>query len=130
MNLNLAIIRPEKLSAVQAALEKQDANLISVGQVLGDGREPGDTEIYRGREVHVRRPKLRLEIVTDDLLVEGVAEAVVRAAAPGGAWQNRNSQVIVLPVEACVHICQKEPESAASEIGGARRWPASQLKRN
>jgi len=129
MKLIVTIIRPEKLSAVQAALEKQDADLISISQVLGDGREPGDTEIYRGREVHVRRPKLRLEIVAEDLLVEGVVEAVVRAAASGGAWQSGDGQVLVLPVETSVRVCEREAEPATNEIGRARRWAAALLKR-
>jgi nitrogen regulatory protein P-II 1 len=129
MKLILAIIRPEKLSAVQSALEKQDADLISVSQVLGDGREPGDTEIYRGREVHVRRPKLRLEIVTDDLLADGVVEAVARAAAPGSAWQSGDGQVLVLPVETSVRACAGGPEPAANDVSRARRWAASLLRR-
>jgi nitrogen regulatory protein P-II 2 len=48
MKLIIAIIRPEKLAAVQAALHEREACLISVSQVLGDGREPGRTGIYRG----------------------------------------------------------------------------------
>ena len=81
MKLVIAIIQPEKLEAVEAALKEQKVSLTSVSQVLGDGGEPGYTETYRGRVVHVRRPKLRLEIAVHDLLVEPVAEAIAYAAS-------------------------------------------------
>lgn len=129
MKLIVAIIRPEKLDVVAAALEKQDACLLSVCQVLSDGREPGYTEVYRGREVRVRRPKLRVEAMTEDLLVEGVVEALARAAAPGGPWRSGDGQVFVLPVEASVPVCEREREPATGESGNGRRWPMSLLKR-
>ena len=129
MKLIVAIIRPEKLDAVLAALENQDACVLSVCQVLGDGREPGYTEVYRGREVRVRRPKLRLEVMAEDLLVEGVVEALARAAAPGGPWRSGDGQVLVLPVEASVPICEREREPTAGRTGNGRRWPLSLLNR-
>ena len=76
MKLIIAIIRPENLEVVQAALHERKACLISVSQVLGDGREPGRTGIYRGTEFRVRRPKLRLEIAADDRGVEAAVEAI------------------------------------------------------
>ena len=54
MKLIIAIIRPAKLAAVQAALTEVKACLISVSQVLGGGREPGRTGIYRGVEFRVQ----------------------------------------------------------------------------
>jgi nitrogen regulatory protein P-II 1 len=129
MKLVVAIIRPEKLDAVQAALQEQDAWLMSVAQALGDGRGPGYAEVYRGREVQVRRPKLRLEIVAEDHLVEGVVEAVARAAAPGGPWRNGDGQILVLPVEATVPVCEQEREPATGTTGNGRHWSMSLLKR-
>jgi nitrogen regulatory protein P-II 1 len=125
MKLIVAVIRPEKLDAVAVALEDQDVCVLSVSQVLGDGREPGYTEVYRGREVRVRRPKLRLEIVAEDILVNGAVEALTRAAAPGGPWRSGDGQVLVLPVDASVPICEREREPATN----GRRWPLSPLKR-
>ena len=129
MKLVVAIIRPEKLDAVQAALQEQDAWLMSVAQALGDGRGPGYAEVYRGREVQVRRPKLRLEIVAEDHLVEGVVEAVARAAAPGGPWRNGDGQILVLPVEASVPICERDNEPTGGGPSSRPRWPLSLLKR-
>ena len=50
MKLIIAIIRPEKLAAVQAALDEQEACLMSVSELLGDGCEPGCTGRYPGME--------------------------------------------------------------------------------
>jgi nitrogen regulatory protein P-II 2 len=87
MKLIIAIIRPEKLAAVQAALTELKACLISVSQVLGGGREPGRTGMYRGVEFRVQPPKLRLEIAADDWLVEGAVEAIMRAESTGHSGQ-------------------------------------------
>src|SRR5262245_60728424 len=102
MKLIVAIIRPECLEVVQAALQEAGAALLSVSQVVGDGREPGFTEIYRGREVRVRRPKLRLEVAADETLVPRAVDAIARAAAtgdPGGV-----GNVFVMHLDECVGI--------------------------
>jgi nitrogen regulatory protein PII len=53
MKLIIAIVRPEKLAAVQAAIDEREASLMAVSQVLADQREPGCTGIYRGSEFHI-----------------------------------------------------------------------------
>jgi nitrogen regulatory protein P-II 1 len=115
--------------AVVAALENQDAYLLSMCQVLGDGREPGYTEVYRGRAVRVRNPKLRLEVMAEDLLVEGVVEAFACAAAPGDPWRSGDGQILFLPVEASVPICERDREPMAGGPSNGRRWPLSLLNR-
>src|SRR5262245_24262943 len=102
MKLIIAVIRPEQLAAVEAALSTQEVCLMSVSQVLGDGREPGYTEIYRGREVRTRRPKIRLEIAADNLFVDDAVDAIVQAASSGDAWQAGDGQVFVLPIDECL----------------------------
>jgi nitrogen regulatory protein PII len=83
MKLIIAIIGPEKLEVVEATLHEREACLMSVSQVLGDGREPDSTTIYRATEFRVRRPKLRLEAVVDDWLVEAAVEAIAHPGSTG-----------------------------------------------
>ena len=60
MKLIVAIIRPEKLEAVQNALAERDVYLMTVSDVRGCGRQRGFTEVYRGTEVQIRLvPKLK-----------------------------------------------------------------------
>jgi nitrogen regulatory protein P-II 1 len=104
MKLVVAVIRPEKLEAVQAALQEAEACLLCVSQVVGDRRDDGFTEIYRGREVRVPRPKLRLEIAVNDALVQGTVEVIARAASIGGPGRQGNGNVFVMQLEACLCI--------------------------
>src|SRR5262245_10177838 len=111
MKLIVAIIRPEKLQAVQASLPEPEACLLSVSQVVGDGREAGFTEIYRGREVRVPRPKLRLEIAVTDALVQGAVESITRAVSTGysGGGHLGNGNVYVMQLDGCVRIPGGDP---------------------
>ncbi|OAI48316.1 hypothetical protein AYO44_07350 [Planctomycetaceae bacterium SCGC AG-212-F19] len=80
MKLIVAIIHPEQLTAVQAALNKRGVQLMTVSEVLDCGAATGATEIYRGREF--RRPvaKLRLEITVPDPFLDATLAALERAA--------------------------------------------------
>ena len=102
MKMIVAIIRPERLEAVQAALDARQVYLASVSQVLGDRREPGHTEIYRGRQFRVPPAKLRLEIVANDGFVDPAVEAIVRAGTTGRAG---DGEVFVLQLAERVRIC-------------------------
>ena len=80
MKMVVAIIRPEKLEAVQAALNERDIYLMTVTDVRGCGRQKGYTEVYRGTEYSPRLlPKLKLEIAVNDAFVEATIEAWIRA---------------------------------------------------
>jgi nitrogen regulatory protein P-II 1 len=105
MKLIIAIVRPEKLEAVQAALEDKEASLLCVGQVVGAGRYDVFTEIYRGREVHVQRTKLRLEIAVNDPLVQGTVAEIARAASIGGPGREGNGKIFVMPLTESIGIC-------------------------
>ena len=84
MKMIVAIIRPEKLEAVQQALNERDVYLMTVSDVRGCGRQRGYTEVYRGTEFQVRLlPKLKLEIAVNDAFVEATVEAIVHAARTG-----------------------------------------------
>ena len=80
MKLIVAIIRPERLEAVQAALNQREVFLMTVSDVRGCGRQRGYTEVYRGTEMQIRLlPKLKLEIAVNDADVEAAVEAIVHA---------------------------------------------------
>src|SRR5262245_52715547 len=114
MKLIVAIVRPEKLEAVRGALQEHSVWLMSVSQVVGYGNEPADTEIYRGNKVHVRRPKLRLEIAVDDGVAEAAVNAIVRTGATGGSGQVGDGKVFVMELQQCVRIRDGERGPAAT----------------
>ena len=84
MKLVTAIIKPFKLDEVREALSAIGVQGITVTEVKGFGRQKGHTELYRGAEYVVDfLPKIRVEMVVADELVEGVIEAIVKAARTG-----------------------------------------------
>lgn len=105
MKLIVAIIRPEKLEAVQAALNEVEVYLMTVTDVRGCGRQRGFTEVYRGTEFQVRLlPKVKLEIAVNDAFVEATIEAVVHAARATEGGKIGDGKIFVLPLEDCVRI--------------------------
>ena len=79
-----AIIKPFKLDEVREALSEIGVTGLTVTEVKGFGRQKGHTELYRGAEYVVDfLPKVKLEVVVADNLVERVTEAVVNAARTG-----------------------------------------------
>ncbi len=105
MKMIVAIIRPEKLEAVQQALAERDVYLMTVSDVRGCGRQRGYTEVYRGSEFKVRLlPKLKLEIAVTEPFVEATVEAVVHAARSGETGQIGDGKIFVLPLDDCVRI--------------------------
>jgi nitrogen regulatory protein P-II 1 len=105
MKLVVAIIRPEKLEAVQNALAERDVYLMTVSDVRGCGRQRGYTEVYRGTEIQVRLlPKLKLEIAVNEPFVEATVEAVVHAARTPETGRIGDGKIFVLPLEDCVRI--------------------------
>ena len=105
MKLIVAIIRPERLEAVQAALNERDVYLMTVSDVRGCGRQRGYTEFYRGAEVQIRLlPKLKVEIAVNDSFVEATVEAIVHAARTPETGQIGDGKIFVLPLDDCVRI--------------------------
>jgi nitrogen regulatory protein P-II 1 len=105
MKLIVAIIRPERLEAVQTALNERDVYLMTVSDVRGCGRQRGYTEVYRGTEIQVRLlPKLKLEIAVNDAFAEAAVEAIVHAARTPETGQIGDGKIFVLPLEDCVRI--------------------------
>jgi nitrogen regulatory protein P-II 1 len=105
MKMVVAIIRPERLEAVQDALNQNDVYLMTVTDVRGCGRQRGFTEVYRGAEFQVRLlPKLKLEIAVNDAFLEATVEAIVHAARTPGTGQIGDGKIFVLPLEDCIRI--------------------------
>jgi nitrogen regulatory protein PII len=81
MKLVTAVIKPFKLDDVKAALEVLGIQGLTVSEVQGFGRQRGHTEVYRGAEYTVDLvPKVKVEIVVDDVDADKVVDAVVEAA--------------------------------------------------
>ncbi|RED11351.1 P-II family nitrogen regulator [Pontivivens insulae] len=79
-----AIIKPFKLDEVKEALQDVGIQGLSVIEAKGFGRQKGHTELYRGAEYVVDfLPKVKIEVVVDDALVEPAIEAIVAAAKTG-----------------------------------------------
>ncbi len=79
-----AVIKPFKLDDVKDALHEVGVSGITVTEVKGFGRQKGHTELYRGAEYVIDfLPKVKIEIVVDDAMVENVIEAIEGAARTG-----------------------------------------------
>ena len=81
MQLITAIVKPFKLDEVKEALKGSGVQGMTVSEVQGFGRQRGHTEVYRGAEYTIDFvPKVRIEILADDLDVDRIVDAVVAAA--------------------------------------------------
>ena len=79
-----AVIQPSKLDAVKEALQEIGIQGMTVSEVRGHGRQKGHSEIYRGHEYTVDLlPKLKVEVVLPETLVEQAMDAIVNAARSG-----------------------------------------------
>ena len=79
-----AIVRPHVMEAVKAALQEVGAVGMTLTEVKGFGRQKGHTETYRGSEYKVEfLPKVRIEVVVPDELVDKAVHAVLKTAATG-----------------------------------------------
>ena len=102
MKLITAIVKPFTLDDVKPALEEAGVLGMTVSEIQGYGRQKGHTEVYRGAEYSVDFvPKVRIEVVVDDSIVDKVVDAVVRAARTGKIGDGK---VWVIPVETIVRV--------------------------
>jgi nitrogen regulatory protein PII len=103
-----SIIRPNKVDDVKEALGKLGIAGMTVTEVRGHGKQKGHTAIYRGKEYNVSLlPKMQIEIVVADSLLEQAVKALVMAAKTGEIGDGR---VFVLPVEQSYRIRTGEKE--------------------
>ncbi len=84
MKLITAVIKPFKLDDVKDALKEAGVTGITVSEVRGFGRQGGHTETYRGAEYKIDFvPKVGIEVVVDDGVVDAVVEAIKTGASTG-----------------------------------------------
>jgi nitrogen regulatory protein PII len=102
MKLVMAIFKPFKLDEVRDALTGLGIQGLTVSEVRGFGRQKGQTEIYRGAEYAVSfLPKVKIEIVVDDPLVERTVEAIRKAAGTGKIGDGK---IFVMAIEQAIRI--------------------------
>ncbi|MFN3751555.1 MAG: P-II family nitrogen regulator [Thiobacillus sp.] len=106
-----AVIKPFKLDEVREALSEIGVSGLTVTEVKGFGRQKGHTELYRGAEYVVDfLPKVKVEIVVADSLLERAMEAIITAARTGKIGDGK---IFVTPVEQVVRIRTGESGEAA-----------------
>jgi nitrogen regulatory protein P-II 1 len=102
MRLVTAVIKPHKLDDVKSALEAFGVQGLTVSEASGYGRQRGHTEVYRGAEYTVDLvPKVRVEVLVDDIDAPDVVEVVVKAAATGRIGDGK---VWTVPVDDVVRV--------------------------
>lgn len=111
MKLIEAIIKPFKLDEVKDALNAIGIEGITVSEVKGFGRQKGHTELYRGAEYVVDFiPKIKMEIVVSDDLVNKVAETIQNSAKTGRIGDGK---IFIISLEEAVRIRTGEKGSDA-----------------
>ncbi len=102
MKLVIAVIKPHKLDPVREALTEIGVSGLTASEVKGFGRQKGHTEIYRGAEYTVAfLPKVKIELVIPDDLVERTMETIRQTAETG---QIGDGKIFVLDVERAMRI--------------------------
>ena len=97
-----AIIKPFKLDDVKEALQEVGVQGLSVTEVKGFGRQKGHTELYRGAEYVVDfLPKVKIEMVLPDDLVEAAVDAIISAARTEKIGDDK---IFIMPVEQAIRI--------------------------
>lgn len=97
-----AVIKPFKLDDVKDALHDAGVSGMTVTEVKGFGRQKGHTELYRGAEYVIDfLPKVKIEVVVEDNLVENVVEAISEAARTGRIGDGK---IFVSPIDEAVRI--------------------------
>ena len=111
MKLVVAIVRPEKLSAVLESLFRAEVRGLTLARVQGHGGETENVETYRGTTVKMElSEKVRLEIGVSDHFVEPTVKAILASARSGEVGDGK---IFVLPVEKVYRIRTGEEDQAA-----------------
>jgi nitrogen regulatory protein P-II 1 len=106
-----AVIKPFKLDEVREALSEIGVNGLTVTEVKGFGRQKGHTELYRGAEYVVDfLPKIKIELVVTDAMVDAAVEAIIKAAHTGKIGDGK---IFVSSVEQVIRIRTGETGESA-----------------
>jgi nitrogen regulatory protein P-II 1 len=97
-----AIVQPNKFESVKTALIEMGVDGMTVSEVRGHGRQKGHTEVFRGREYSVDLlPKIKLELVVDDQILEKAIDAIVKSAYTGKIGDGK---IFLYKVETAIRI--------------------------
>jgi nitrogen regulatory protein P-II 1 len=106
-----AIFKPFKLDEVRESLSEIGVSGLTVTEVKGFGRQKGHTELYRGAEYVVDfLPKVKVEVVIPDKLLESVIDAIIKAARTGKIGDGK---IFVTGVDQVIRIRTGETDEAA-----------------
>jgi nitrogen regulatory protein P-II 1 len=106
-----AIVQPGRFEAVKKALVDTGIDGMTVSEVRGHGRQKGHTETYHGHEYSVDLlPKIKIEIVIDDKLVDSVVDAIIKNAATGKIGDGK---IFISKVDEAIRIRNQERGVAA-----------------
>lgn len=112
MKLVTAIVRPERIDEVRDALERFGVNGMTVSQANGYGQQRGYVEVYRGAEyASDLLPKIRVEVLATDELVDGIVDAIISGASTG---QFGDGKIWTIEVSQAVRV--RTGERGASAI--------------
>ena len=111
MKMVMAVIKPFKLDDVREALTSIGIQGLTATEARGFGRQKGQTEIYRGAEYTVNfLPKVKIEVVVDDLQVDGAVEAIQTAANSGRIGDGK---IFVFDISEAIRIRTGETDTDA-----------------
>ena len=113
MKLIIAVIQPSKLDDVKAALNEVEVVRLTIMDVQGCGRQKGQTEVYRGREISVNLlRKVQLQIAVNEVRVAPTIKAI-KGGRTGEHGQIGDGKIFVLPLDDCIRIRTGERGSEA-----------------
>jgi len=106
-----AIIQPSKFESVKETLMDLGVQGMTILEVRGHGRQKGHTETYRGREYSVDLlPKIKIELVISDELVDSVVDAIIKTAATGKIGDGK---IFLSKIDEAIRIRNQERGAAA-----------------
>jgi nitrogen regulatory protein P-II 1 len=106
-----AIVQPNRFEQVKGALVELGVDGMTVSEVRGHGRQKGHTETYRGREYETDLlPKIKLELVLEDKLVDSVVDVIIKCASTGKIGDGK---IFIWKVDEAIRIRNQERGVAA-----------------
>jgi nitrogen regulatory protein P-II 1 len=115
-----AIIRPDRLQAVQDALDGLGISGLTVTEVVGCGSQRGYTEVYRGAKANISlQRKVKVEAVVPETRVDGVVEAILSSARTGEVGDGK---IFILPVDDAIRIRTGEKGDAIVQHRVPEHW--------
>ncbi len=106
-----AIVQPSKFESIKEVLTDLGVQGMTISDVRGHGRQKGHTEVYRGREYSVDLlPKVKIEVVLPDDLVDATVEAIIKTASTGKIGDGK---IFLSKVDQVIRIRNQEGGAAA-----------------